>query len=132
MDVPLIGLTPSKLVDEIFIYATHVDIFRIGHARYKITVCGLNNENIELALWTSRIGCIKTIVGDAENWVSFSIEDEGILKWFKAYKCCFHLEQMDRGHYWIGFSRNNSFVHVRMLTHGYIKVKLVRSNIAIS
>lgn len=77
-----------------------------------------------MALWTSRKGRIETVLDHAEEWVGASFGSNGQLQLLEAKNCTFHLEQLDRGHYWIGITyEDGQTVDVTLSTNGYLKTK---------
>ena len=120
---------PSGLIDELVLHSCSVHIQRTGDARYTIRLEEANGRKWGLELWTSRRGRIQTTIVDAEEWVDTALETDGSLKSLDARECDFHLEQMDRGSYWIGLCMGTGpTVHVRVSTNGYLKIKVVSAD----
>ncbi len=128
----IVRLTPSGHVDEVILASASFSMLRTGISRYRLNASSSALKNIALELWTSKKGQIKAFIENEEDWMSVSWKTDGILERLHVDKCSIHLEQMDRGFYWIGLSREDDTVNIQLTTKGYIKSKIVESNISAS
>lgn len=129
MSEPRINQLPSGLIDELFVEQCGIELRRTGDARYSIGLFFSDQGRIEVELWTSRTGRIETVLENAEEWIGASFGPGGQLQSLDAKDCTFHLEQLDRGHYWIGLTcEDGQTVDVRFSTNGYLKTRLVSNH----
>ena len=129
---PRVALLRSGLIDEVVLECRHVEVRRTGDARYRFTLQGGQDELVEFDLWTSRVGVIEFLPRESRQWVAHSKDTENITTSLTATDCLFHLEQMDRGVYWLGLSRAQEHVSIDIRTNGYLKTSLVSTTVATS
>lgn len=116
----------GQLVDDFVASPCDVLVELVGDARYEIVVECEFGRTVSVALWTTRKGKITTQVDGAASWVTTEQDADGVLRHLIARKCMLHLEHMDRGHYWLGLSREgDSAMSLNFLTPGYLKTKVL-------
>lgn len=116
----------SQFVDDLFLDVADFRVVSVGNERYEITAALPNRQRILIAIRTARKGRIDTsIEADSEVLVRLphQVSAEGRLSLLEVSSCSMHLEQMARGHYWLGLTIDGlDTVHIDFTTRGYLKV----------
>ncbi len=107
-----------------------VVVVRSGVARYEMRVQPLTGTGYLIKLWTSLKGHIHTrldidFVASIPPWLRVTGESVDELEMLEAKECSFHLEHMDRGHYWLGITgKNGQHATIDFTTRGYLKTSI--------
>ena len=118
---------PTGLVDDLLVEPTSFTISQTSEAQYEFRFELTESSVLLVRLWTTKKGKIEALLGtEALNAPAPGIRciasPEGRLISLEALNCGVHLEQMDRGHYWLGmFAPDSDLIHVNFHAHGYIE-----------
>jgi hypothetical protein len=119
-------LTASGFVDDMFLEHATLEITRTGVARYSF-IATTTDGAISLEIWTTVKARISVRIDDdigVHSWFVLRTERE-ILESLTAKDCAVHLEQLDRGHYFLGLCRGPDEIRLHLDAPGYIKARPV-------
>ena len=119
-------LTASGFVDDLFLEQATLEINRSGVARYSFTATTTDGA-ISLEIWTTAKARISVRIDDdigAHSWFVLRTDQE-ILESLTAKECAVHLEQLDRGHYFLGLYRGPDEIRLHLGAPRYIKARPV-------
>lgn len=125
----LLKFDDGILIDEIIVENCTLEVLKTGIALYSFNFSD-SKENKVLELWTSQKGFIETQIDNKTMHKNLIERDtEGQLKSLKLDCHHFHLEHMDRGHYWMMIQHNkNEKIVLHFMTRGYLKTKLIQAD----
>lgn len=116
----------TEFVDDLVLDVADFRVLSVGNERYEITAVLPNSNRILIAMRTARKGRIDTSIeadGEVLARLPHEVSAEGRLSLLKVSSCSMHLEQMARGHYWLGLTIDGlDTVHIDFTTRGYLKV----------
>jgi hypothetical protein len=118
-------LTPAGFVDDLFVERATLEIRSSGSARYSF-VATMSDEMVSVDIWTTEKARISVRIDDGgdRDWITIRTDGE-VLESLTAVNCAVHLEQLDRGHYFLGLYRGADEVRLHLRAPGHIKVRPV-------
>ena len=111
-------------IDDLSLDVAFLRVAKIGLAKYEIATTSLADGELSIDLWTSKKGRIETVVCDAvaASEMFKLLANQGSLALLEVVRCNVHLENLTRGHYWLGITLSSGeLVHVDFTTRGYLK-----------
>lgn len=112
------------LVDEVLVTDGALAVRRTGTARY-VAQFDEAHAAVELELWTSKKGRVRVDAWpDCPSWVHVRMGADATLDAIDATGVDVHLEHMDRGIYFIGFTRGGERWGLSLASDGYIKTRV--------
>lgn len=126
MTLPEVNRVKGRFVDELFLGAADLRVVSVGDARYEITAAMSHGGEILLVIRTAQKGRVaSSIEADCQvlAQLRYAVSAEGRLSLLEMAACTMHLEQMSRGHYWLGLTPDGQdTVHINFTTPGYLKL----------
>jgi hypothetical protein len=126
MILPDVNHVQSKFVDDLLFGVTDLRLVSVGLAKYEITATLPHGREVLIVLRTAQKGRICTSIETGRKAIAqlrYELSAEGTLSLLEIPSCSMHLEQMSRGHYWLGLTTaGQDTVHINFTTPGYLKV----------
>ena len=126
MILPDLNHLQRKLVDDFFLETAGLRVVSVGNAKYEITATLPHGREALIIVRTAQKGRISTSIEadhKAIGQLRYELSAEGTLSLLEISACSMHLEQMTRGHVWLGLTANGQdSVHINFTTPGYLKV----------
>ncbi len=123
-----ITLFPNReMVDELLVENADVLLSRSGVSRYRLRVES-PTEAIHLELWTTQRGYLAVDVDEPlPTWGLIQRAPDSAVAVMRAQDVTAHLEHMDRGYYWLGVCKADSWA-IRFRSSGYVKARVLASS----
>lgn len=125
---------PAGDIYDLAVDAASFQLARDGVARYRLDILGVSGDSHAFQLWTTQKGRIDvTDVNESlhESGLRHELAADGLLQSLSGGPCEIHLEHLDRGYYFLEFSKaTESLLMLHLQSPGYIKVRRIDDSAA--
>lgn len=118
------------LIDEVVLRNGDLELRRTGAARY-LAVFEEGRASVEVELWTTKAARVR-VQGwpDRPAWARVRTDGDAILEDIAVTGVGVHVEHLERGAYFVGFTRGDDRWGLALVTYGYIKTRLRPGSVA--